>query len=225
MCIRDRALVNFAELYRLTKLKPDSDVLDYGCGLGRLCIPLKPYFQEAGGTYQGIDTDAGAISYLKTLHPQSTFSFNHVDIYNKMYNKNGQTMESVLKEQLLKRKVDIAFLFSVFTHVLPEDFMALLKFLKSSLKDDGQMCISFFILNEESYAGIKAGTSHRKFAHPYKNAKTDTPNVPEGAIAYEESDLFDYFKQCGLIVEDVSYGKWSGRQDSWHWQDLVVLRR
>ena len=132
------SLLSFTELLRLTNLRRDSRVLDYGCGLGRLCIPLQAFLKDEG-SYVGVDTDASCISYLDDLHDRSNFTFHHVDIFTSMYNADGHTMSPALDQLDLGDPFDLAFLFSVFTHVLPGDMDPLLSFLKKSLKPGGQV--------------------------------------------------------------------------------------
>lgn len=217
------SLLSFTELLRLTELRRDSRVLDYGCGLGRLCIPLQAFLKDEG-SYVGVDTDASCISYLDELHDRPNFSFHHVDIFTSMYNRSGHRMSSALDQLEVGDPFDVAFLFSVFTHVLPEDMDPLLAFLKRSLKPGGQVMASFFILNDVSLNGIEQGTSHRPFPYSFGAARIDNEDVPEGAVAYAEDDLADYVERAGLTIAHTSYGGWSGQQsDTWHWQDNLVL--
>ena len=176
MCIRDRpnverlrqsgpftskdqfinsSLNDFKSLLRMTSITPGHNVLDYGCGLGRLCVPLRPYLSD-GGSYVGIDTDRAATEYLNDLHPDQDFAFHHVDIFSQMYNREGQPIKKALRKAKLDNKVDLAFLFSVFTHVLPDDVAPLLKFLAKNVKKGGQIFATFFILNDASKHGIAA---------------------------------------------------------------------
>ncbi len=216
-------MTSFTELLRLTELRRDSRVLDYGCGLGRLCIPLQAFLKD-DGSYVGVDTDVSCISYLDDLHNRPNFAFHHVDIFTTMYNKDGTTMPSALDQLDVGAPFDVTFLFSVFTHILPADMDPLLAFLKKTLKPGGQVMASFFILNEKSLAGIEQGTSHRPFPYSYHGAMIDNEDVPEGAVAYTEADLTGYIERAGLSIAETSYGGWSGQyDDNWHWQDNLVL--
>ena len=141
-----------------------------------------------------------------------------------MYNRKGKPIKKALRKAKLDNQTDLAFLFSVFTHVLPDDVPPLLKYLSENVKKGGQIFATFFILNEASKRGIEKGNSHRPFPFPYQNARIDNSEVPEGAVAYEEDDLRGYFADAGLEVEEMSFGNWSGHRNSWHWQDNVVLK-
>jgi len=58
----------------------------------------------------------------------------------------------------------------------------------------------------------------------YGVARIDNPDVPEGAVAYHETDVIERFAKAGLTDVRVHYGKWRGCDDSWIWQDVVVAR-
>ncbi len=107
----------------------------------------------------------------------------HVDLYSKMYNKSGKGFY-LLESTRLARKFDTCFLFSVFTHVLPENINELLEFIFMALNPGGEMLASFFLLNERSLAEINAGRAIRKFAFEHNGARIDNIDVPEGAVAH-----------------------------------------
>ena len=235
MCIRDRfesreqfvksSMRNFRHLLRLTDISPGNRVLDYGCGLGRLTIPMTA-FLSSEGSYVGVDVDAAAIDYLNELHPQPNFEFHHVNIHSTMYNSGGTDMSPTLEQLDLGEAFDVSFLFSVFTHILPADMGPLLDFLRRTLKPGGEVLASFFVLNETSIRGIDAGTSHRPFPFHVHGARIDNDEIPEGAVAYVEDDLRGLIADAGLTLAHMSPGKWSGQvPDAWHWQDMVVLTR
>lgn len=121
-----------------------SDVLDVGCGvrftmtLINQSIPIK--------SYTGIDVEPSLISYLGE-HVQahdSRFDYHHWSVYNDLYNRNGVAMKDTQRLPV-EKKFDVIWLFSVFTHVTPEDADALLRILRNHIKDDGRLFFSAFI--------------------------------------------------------------------------------
>lgn len=213
---------NFGELLRYTDIKPDSRVLDYGCGLGRLAIPLSAYLAGPQGSYRGIDTDADCIARNQEIFAgYPNFDFEHVNLYSKMYNKEGQAFETLAGRDF-GGPFDLAFLFSVFTHILPEHCDLLLQILRAQLCNTGQVFSSWFLLNEDTERAIKAGTASRKFAFKHGAARIDHPKVPEGAVAYFESDVLERFARAGLADVRIEYGDWRGKQGNNVWQDIIV---
>lgn len=220
----DSSFQNFRELLYFTNITPTHKVLDYGCGLARLAIPMSGYMRYEEGSYCGVDTDKNCIKRNKRVFGHlPNFKFHNVDIYSKMYNRKGQDYQ-VLLEKNFGGPFDLAFLFSVFTHVLPEDCDFLLKFLKSQLSNSGEIFTSFFLLNEATQEAIDSGNAHRKFATSYGNARIDNPKVPEGAVAYYKTDVLERFTRAGFSEIEIHYGKWRGNVDSWVWQDIIIAK-
>ncbi|MCK9617234.1 MAG: class I SAM-dependent methyltransferase, partial [Lentimicrobiaceae bacterium] len=79
-------------------LQPNHKVLDVGCGVGRMAIPLVSYLNTEG-TYDGFDIVKKGIRWCNThfrkQHPN--FRFHYVDIYNKLYNAKGETQAEDFK--------------------------------------------------------------------------------------------------------------------------------
>lgn len=65
-------------------------VLDIGCGVGCIVYFLIYYLKEGGG-YEGFDISEKLIKWVKFEISLRFFNFNFqvVDIYNKMYNFEG----------------------------------------------------------------------------------------------------------------------------------------
>ena len=70
-------------------LKPDSRILDIGCGSGRFALPLTKLL--AGGEYEGFDVVAAATRWctrnITRQHPN--FHFTHVSLRNSDYSVRG----------------------------------------------------------------------------------------------------------------------------------------
>lgn len=220
----DSSFQNFKELLYFTDITASQKVLDYGCGLARLAIPMSGYLDSHEGSYCGVDTDKSCIERNRRVFGHlPNFKFHHVDIYSKMYNRKGQGYQVLLKKDF-GGPFDLAFLFSVFTHVLPEDCDFLLSFLSSQLSRPGQIFTSWFLLNDATQEAIDSGKAHRKFVTSYGNARIDNPKVPEGAVAYYENDVLERFARAGFSDVEIQYGKWRGNIDSWVWQDIIVAK-
>lgn len=220
----DSSFQNFKELLYYTSLTPNHRVLDYGCGLGRMAIPLSAYLNANSGSYCGVDTDSDCISRnQRAFRAYKNFRFVHADIYSTMYNRHGGSYTELLKHNL-GQPFDLAFLFSVFTHVLSRDCDFLLKFLKSQLVESGEIFTSWFLLNDETQKAIDTGLSDTKFMHTHDAARIDNLEVPEGAVAYYEQDVLERFERAGFKDVRVHYGMWRGCVESWVYQDIILAR-
>jgi SAM-dependent methyltransferase len=215
----------FRQLRYYTRMRRTSRLLDFGCGYGRLAIPLSAYLDRDEGHYCGIDTDAAVVRHnVATFAAVPNIEFRHVDIYSKQYNPDGRPMAS-LNEQHFAAPFDLAFLFSVFTHVLPDDLDTLVGFLASNLAPRGEILSTWFLINAETDAAIEQGLAWMRFATPYGSARIDREDVPEAAVAYPEPLAVEAFRRAGFTEVSVHYGNWRGSIDSWLGQDLIVARR
>ncbi len=218
------SIKSMRELLRYTNVKPSSRVLDYGCGLARLALPFSGYLDAAaGGRYTGIDTDASCIDRnAKVFGSLDHFRFDHVNLFSTMYNRGGKKSYRSIKRKKFGGPFDLAFLFSVFTHILPEDCDDLLNFLNRRLVPGGEVFCSWFLLNPETEDRISRGTSHRPFPYTHGSVRIDNAEIPEGAVAYQEAEVRERLARAGFSNVQIHYGKWRGDIDSWVWQDIVT---
>ena len=215
----------FRHLLYYTNLRPSSRVMDYGCGWARMAIPFSVYLEKERGFYCGLDTDLNIIQRNQVAYESfNNVEFHHVDMYSKQYNKTGKGSH-VLKKQTFSEPFDLAFLFSVFTHILPDDLDPVIEFLASNLADDGEIFSTWFLLDDATQSSIDAGLSSQKFATPFGKARIETPDIPEAAVAYPREEALAAFRRAGFTYVQPHPGKWSGCVDSWLFQDAIVARR
>ncbi len=221
----ESALASFRALLSYTELGPGSRVLDFGCGQGRLALPLSAFLDADRGAYRGVDVDADCIA--RNREAFSAFphlSFKHIDGFSERYNPDGGGWNRFRFAGVGKR-YDLAFLFSVFSHVLPEDCDLLLRQLFQRLRPGGEVLTTWYLLNEPTLEAIDQGLTRRSFAVPYHGARIDSEKVPEAAVAFDADDVTRRFEACGFTDVVVRYGAWRGTLDSWIWQDFITARR
>ncbi len=205
-------------------LRPDDRVLDVGCGVGRMAIPLTEYLSPKGG-YWGFDIIAREIRWCRThITPQfGHFHFRHVDIYNRHYNPRGTVRPRDFRFPYEDDFFDFVFLTSVFTHMLPGDVAHYLDEIARVLKVGGRCMATFFVLNDESKALIRAGRSTLPFRYEVEGCLTLSTRDPEAAVAYEEEAIFALLSAAGLrLSPPIHYGSWCGRENFLSYQDIVV---
>lgn len=216
-----------AHFITLGGLRPDHDVLDIGCGVGRMAVPLVSYLSSKG-SYRGFDIVRSGIewcsAHVTPKHP--AFQFLVADIYNKGYNPGGTHLASEFRFPYPDAAFDFAFATSVFTHLVRADAENYLDQTARVLRPGGTCLLTFFLLNDESRRLMARGSSSLTFSHELDGLWTSDRDLPENAIAHDETLCRALFARVGLsIKEPIRYGAWSGRTQAVSYQDIIVASR
>jgi SAM-dependent methyltransferase len=227
----------FELLKDLCDVTPEARVLDVGCGAGRLAGPLAGYLGPDGG-YEGVDSSAERIAWCnENIAPHhSSFRFTVADVRNGLYNPAAETKASEFTFPYADREFDVAFLTSVFTHMLPDDVEHYLDEIARVLKPGGRSLITWLMLNEETERLLEeqkdrrhdpaSNASDALLSHDFGAFRATDRRVPEYVVAYYEDWVRAAYAKSGLeIVEPVHFGAWAGRTETLHNQDVVVARR
>ncbi|MCI0465170.1 MAG: class I SAM-dependent methyltransferase [Gemmataceae bacterium] len=208
----------------LAQLRPDEDVLEVGCGAGRLARALTGYLTPAG-SYEGFDVVADAVRWcrraLSARHPN--FRFRHADIHNGGYNPTGRQRALDFVFPYPDRSFDLVILASVFTHMLPAEVAHYLGEIRRVLRPEGRCLASFFLLNDEARALMLGPRSALVFRHEGAGYWTTRPDHPEDAVAYREEDVRALYARAGLrVCAPIQPGGWCGREGAREGQDLIL---
>lgn len=197
-------------------LQPNHKVLEIGCGIGRIAIPLTKYLGN-GGSYEGIDITTEKVNYCrKTIGDRyPNFYFQHADLYNKYYNPQGKLKASKYRFPYENDIFDFVFLISVFTHMLPEGVEQYLAEIARILKPSGKCAATFYLMN------LTAGDPFYNYSDV---CYIDDENEPEHGVVYDEAFMKMLFDRYGLHIEQVFHGSWRRREglslDSY--QDFII---
>lgn len=209
----------------LGRLRPDEKVLEVGCGVGRMAIPLTSYLDKSG-SYEGFDIAQAEIEWCrKNITPRfANFNFHHSDVCNKQTNPKGRQAASSYRFPFADGQFDFVFLTSVFTHMLIDDIENYLREIARVLRPGGRLLATYFLLDGETRERLGKMTS--RFRHPHGSSLAIDPKLPEASIAHEEGELLALHEKFGLQLQGpVLYGNWGGREKFLSSQDIVVAMK
>jgi SAM-dependent methyltransferase len=211
----------------LGELTPQERVLDIGCGIGRMALPLTQYLQD--GTYDGVDVAAEGIDWC-TQHITpcyENFRFHRLDLVHPIYNPEGAMRTEDVRLPLEDESYDFIFLTSVITHLTAPEIRAYAREIKRLLAPGGRCLVTAFMLNSPARRALVDG----KGVLPFDGASPGReiyayPDNPSAAVAFEEDYLLSLFWGAGIRrTRPPVYGRWSGRStpgDSF--QDINLLQ-
>jgi len=213
-------------LIKYAGLKPDAAVLDIGCGIGRLAVPLTKYLSDKG-SYDGFDIVKKGIdwcnSHISPKYPN--FKFLHIDLINSLYNKKTDLEAKNFVFPYEDDSFDCIALTSVFTHMLPADVYNYLAEIKRVMKPKGKCFATYFLLNDEIEAKMEKGLTNFNFPYSYSDFRLMDKNVPEANVAYREDFLEMMYMEYNLRCTEVCYGEWSNSPDSFFFQDFHIIEK
>jgi SAM-dependent methyltransferase len=214
------------------RLGLNSQVLEIGCGQGRVAFAIR-YIVSQGG-YVGFDIDKDKIDTLeRTFRPtHRNFEFYWADIRNSFYNPGGRVAATQFRFPSTDGSRDLVFAASVFTHMAPENTAHYFREARRVVKRDGRCVFSFFLLdNYVRGRQRRPGFDNPRFEFDHHLAgwgdgfATVEPSDPERMTAYRLSLVEQLATDAGLrLCEPPLPGYWSGAHDAWIGaQDLIVL--
>lgn len=200
-------------------------VLDIGCGIGRMAIPLMDRLD--GGSYEGFDTSTRMINWCRKniTSRDERFRFEVAPIHNRKYNPFGTVMATDFAFPYEDGEFDFAFATSLFTHLGIEDTRHYFSEISRVLKPGGCALVTFFLLGGEGRP-VDGRNLAFDFAHEFGPLRTSDAKEPEAAVAYPESILRSEADAVGLSIDSpIVYGRWPEEKVGRDIQDMVVLRK
>jgi ubiquinone/menaquinone biosynthesis C-methylase UbiE len=208
----------------MAKLKKGYKILDVGCGMGRITLPLTKHIKPPS-LYYGLDIDRNCIEWCRSkisvLYPN--FNFNHVSNSNT-YSNDGMCMPKTTFPYD-DNTFDVIFATSVFTHLLPDDARQYLSEIGRVLKIGGKCIITYFLWNPIIDVLIKEKKTDLKIINNCSEYKNITNCYKEKAIAYPESLILQTHDSYKLPILEILYGSWSGNSVDNIYQDIVFSEK
>ena len=178
-----------------------STILDIGSGCGRWAHWLRDYNfrgRTFTGSYIGIDIDAEAIAWCEKHYDTERFRFHHSTHSSVSYNQRGMDAQYRIPEP--DGTVDLVVSNSLLTHVLDAELENYIAESYRVLRQGGAIMHSHFNLD---YPPATYGKRHT-FQHVMGNARVESLEQPEAAVAYRTDYLFKVcrtvgFKDCEIV--------------------------
>ncbi|MEQ8813436.1 MAG: class I SAM-dependent methyltransferase [Thalassobaculum sp.] len=209
-------------------LRPDSDVLDYGCGIGRMALPLTQYLSP-GASYVGVDVNRQGLAWcrrrISKVYPN--FTFRHVDYSNPLYNPSGKASPWEHPLPFAAGSFDFVIATSVFTHLSRHDFKSLVRQLSSLLRTGGRLFATFFLLDDVSVEAMGRGGARLTFPDAGARMTAGAVGHPPGsAVAFRRDYVESILEGNGFSVgKPLLRGTWSGAGGGLTYQDVIVAER
>lgn len=208
-------------------LRPGDRVLDMGCGIGRMAIPLMDYLDEHG-SYAGFDVGRAMIRWCQReiTARRPAFEFAWAPVYNQKYNPFGSIAAAEFRFPYEDGSFDFVFATSLFTHLVRAETEHYLRETARVLRPGGTCLLTFFLLDEHAEGEMAAGRASFDFRHPIDGGFTTDPGQPEEAIAFQAGDLRAMLDKVGLEVQEpIRFGLWSNHPGGPAGQDIVIAKR
>ena len=192
-------------------------VLEVGCGVGRMVLPLTRHLAE-GGTYDGIEIAKYKLYYCKRTFGRrfGNFKFHHADVFNKYYNPRGSMRACEYSFPFQPGSFDFVFLVSVFTHMLPADMEHYLAEIFRVMDAGATFIASFWLMDSKE---------DRPLTHEYSDICTVYRiDEPEHGVFYIENYVLDVYKRTGFDIQTVFRLQRSHSVQCWR-QDIIIARK
>jgi len=200
------AVRDVKRLERLAGLNPQSRLLDWGCGAGRLAVGIREHYKDHRiEDYHGVDVQPDLIDWARTNLTAPGFRFTCVDVANERYNPAGLPDRTIAADP---GTVDVLYAYSVFSHMNDDDTAAYLALIGQALSEQGKAFVTCFV--EE---GVSAWE---------ENPEGYGPLEWKGRLhctRFERRHFEDLVAGGGLAVDRFVYGRETDGQS------LYVLRR
>jgi SAM-dependent methyltransferase len=196
------------EATRLQKhfgLTADSAILDVGCGFGRLAIGLADKL-PALRRYEGIDVSAAAIAWCRRHvgRGRSNFHFTHLNLRNPRYNPGGRLITDDFRLPFAEGEFDVAYLYSVFSHMEWPDIAVYIRELRRVLRTGGGVFLTMYAAPGGPDMVVNPADSDREWTGPLH------------CVRYNLEFVEREFGAAGFSVEYTSHGTETDGQSAYH---------
>jgi len=213
---------------RMAGLKTTEDVLDIGCGIGRIAVPLTQFLNSKQAIYRGMDPVRGGIDWCKrTITPAyPNFRFECSDIKNALYNPEGEINGRGMRLPFQDGTFDFTAMISVATHLPPDEIETYCSEVFRVLRPGGRLFLTAFVIREnddpanpDRDARLKG--FERAEGQPCWHLRGENPMA---AVGIDDAFLEGALTGAGFDIHTKSFGTWRGETAA-HYQDFLIAQK
>ncbi|CAM3385205.1 class I SAM-dependent methyltransferase [Aequorivita lipolytica] len=214
-------------LREYANIQPNHKVLDIGSGIGRTAIALTGYLSQSG-SYEGFDVVERGVQWCNSrIHKEHfNFNFKYVPLFNDLYN-TATLKATEFNFPYADNAIDVAFSFSVFTHMQIEEIQHYFNQVYRVLKPGGVCFSTFFLYDDASETFI---STKKDFSFPVKKDgyRLMNENVKSGNIAIHKKEISEMLARENFELITIIDGFWKDEvRDTTkaEYQDMVVFKK
>ncbi|MGX5735462.1 class I SAM-dependent methyltransferase [Bosea thiooxidans] len=220
----------------LAGLTPDQDVLDIGCGVGRLAMPLTNYLSDRG-SYDGFDNARNVVDWCRRniSSRRSNFRFHLADVLSSTVPGAAGVDAAKFKFPFSDASFDLAYAGSLFTHLLPDAAENYLKETARTLRPGGRLVATFNLYNSASILAVPHRRLNQVWPIDHGYYRLKEANSPESNVSYDETWIRNAYQAAGMTIlepfrPDASYSAIRRPKDSevganlWYSMSVIGVR-
>ena len=200
----DTALIALGRL-NMAGLRPDHDVLDIGCGVGRIARFLCDYLNDQG-SYEGFDVTEVLVQWCnENITPRyPNFKFTETPLFHPSYNPDPTLPSAAgFTFPYSDESFDFVFAQSVFTHLWPDETRNYLDEVRRVLRPGGVSFLTWILFDDDDpskYEHFSLEAMERDASGAFGVEGTAT-------VGYLDQFVRELYSSSGLtIVEPVHLG-------------------
>ena len=238
-----RELPELLKLASFSESSSDFAMLDYGCGLGRLAFAFTNFFGKTESRhYFGYEIHPSAYAFLANAYqdfPNTTFINDPLSLHDSYVEIQQKAPTSVPEsdrieasqvnlQTRIKKKLDLQFSHSVFTHMYRESIIHILKEFNHLMKPEGICVNTWFIVDRFAQSALSCGLADRELPFEFEKEGfyTYLKDNPLMCTAYKLEQLTAIYKAAEHEILDIRWGTWTGRLPTHQlsYQDVVISK-
>jgi SAM-dependent methyltransferase len=194
------------ELLEFHGLRPTSNVLEIGCGIGRLAYVLASFLEDEG-RYTAFDISPDAVAWLNEHYAPKlpNFRFDLVELHHPRFRPKGKGQTTAFRFPYEDDQFDFACSFSVFQHLNIDQIRQYFREVRRVLQPGARAVITLVAIlpdDEDLTAASKP------FQPVGGGIYESMPGKDKTGYAYDDELVRQAIADEGLTLADFVLGSW-----------------